>query len=98
MVTRQQWSVVVVGMSNTHTHTHHDCIEPNSEVRQEELGTVVVQKQRLGSALEKMGVRKAIGLPDGVSGWTPRNCTEQLVELFGMWSAALLWKGKCQES
>ena len=39
----------------------------------------MVQKQDVGRFLENLDVRKAMG-PDGVSGWTLKECKEQLVQ------------------
>ena len=39
----------------------------------------MVDKQEISRILEKVDVRKALR-PDGVSGWTLRECREQLVD------------------
>ena len=46
---------------------------------QEGLKEVVVQKQDVGRLMGSLDVRKAIG-PDGVSGWTLRECKDQLMQ------------------
>ena len=54
-------------------------IEPNTTEAEGGLKEVVVQKQDVGRLLENLDVRKAMG-PDGVSGWTLKECKEQLVQ------------------
>ena len=39
----------------------------------------MVQKQDVGRLLENLDVRKGMG-PDGVSGWTLKECKEQLIQ------------------
>ena len=39
----------------------------------------MVQKQDVGRLMGSLDVRKAIG-PDGVSGWTLRECKDQLIQ------------------
>ena len=39
----------------------------------------MVQKQDVGRLLENLDVSKAMG-PDGVSGWTLKECKEQLIQ------------------
>ena len=51
-------------------------IEPNTTEAEGGLKEVVVQKQDVGRLLENLDVRKAMG-PDGVSGWTLKECKEQ---------------------
>ncbi|MPC63204.1 hypothetical protein E2C01_057298 [Portunus trituberculatus] len=53
-----------------------DFIEPNNQATQKELRNIVVHKQRISKLLEGVDVRKAMG-PDGVSGWTLRECRDQ---------------------
>ena len=53
--------------------------EPNMIEAHEGFKEVMVQKQDVGRLLENLDVRKAMG-PDGVSGWTLKECKEQLVQ------------------
>ena len=60
-------------------NVEEEFVESIVEERQEGLQEVRVERQEIGKLLEKLDVRKAMG-PDGVSGWTLRECREQLVE------------------
>ena len=53
--------------------------EPNMTEAQEGFKEVVVQKQDVGTLIGSLDLRKAIG-PDGVSGWTLRECKDQLTQ------------------
>ena len=54
-------------------------IEPNMTEIQEGFKEVVVQQQDAGRLLGNLDVRKPMG-PDGVSGWTLKECKEQLIQ------------------
>ena len=54
-------------------------IEPNMTEAQGGFKEVVVQKQDVGRLLGNLDVRKAMG-PDGVSGWTLKECKEYLIQ------------------
>ena len=54
-------------------------IEPSTTEAQEGLKEAVVQKQDVGRLLGNLNVRKAME-PDGVSGWTLKECQEQLIQ------------------
>ena len=45
----------------------------------EGLQNIVMHKQKISRMLERVDVRKAVG-PDGVSGWTLRECRKQLID------------------
>ena len=49
--------------------------EPSMIEAQEGFKEVVVQKQEVGRLMGSLDVRKAIG-PDGMSGWTLRECKD----------------------
>ena len=53
--------------------------EPNMTEAQEGFKEVMVQKEDVGRLMGSLDVRKAIG-PDGVSGWTLRECKNQLIQ------------------
>ena len=53
--------------------------EPNMTEAHEGFKDVVLQKQDVGRLLGSLDVSKAIGL-DGVSGWTLRECKDQLMQ------------------
>ncbi|MPC74107.1 hypothetical protein E2C01_068453 [Portunus trituberculatus] len=54
-----------------------DFMKPNNQMTQEELRKVV-HKHKVSKLLENLDIRKAMG-HDGVSGWTLRECREQMV-------------------
>ena len=53
--------------------------EPNMAEAHEGFQEVVVQKQDVGRLLGSVDIKKAMG-PDGVSGWTLRECKDQLIQ------------------
>ena len=53
--------------------------EPNMTEAHEGFKEIVVQKQDVGKLLGSLDVRKAMEL-DGVSGWTLRECKDQLIQ------------------